>query len=93
MEANQYGFRGAAHSCSLPTNGIYYNCDKGGSCVVDVLLNIDNFDFGPGSSYKIDTEKVFNVETKFFEKNGLLDGYTTTLSQDGKSVVMAQLEC
>lgn len=47
-------------------------------------------DYGPGSSYKINTEQSFHVRN-YFNKDagtGQFSGYTTVLSQGSNEVVM-----
>lgn len=39
MEANKHAFHVTGHKCDAPQNGIYYNCDRGGQCTLDVLKN------------------------------------------------------
>ena len=78
MEANKFAYRATGHKCDEPNpNGVFSNCDRNGECHVDILTNgIDN-DFGPGTGNKINTDKAFNVKTKFnSDSAGAFTGYT-----------------
>ena len=44
-----------------------------------ILNDIEN-DFGPGDTYTINTNKVFNVKTDFHEELEQFVGYTTTMT-------------
>ena len=62
MEANKWAFRAVGHSCDAPnSNGVYQSCDRSGQCSIDVLRDAYSNSFGPGSSYKINTELPFSV--------------------------------
>ena len=94
MEANRHAYRATAHRCDAPSsNGVFKSCDHNGQCSVDVLLNNVDDDFGPGESYTINTEKVFNVDTRFDEVDGKFVGYTTNLSQDDRLVILEKKDC
>jgi len=81
MEANKWAFRATGHVCDAPnSDGIYERCDASGPCNVDVLRDADSNSFGPGSSYKINTELPFSVKQVYHELNGMFTGYTTYLS-------------
>ena len=80
MEANKYAFHATGHTCDEPSNGVYYNCDRGGDCTLKALYSEDSTDYGPSSSNLIDTTKSFTVTTEFHEESGLFIGYTTTLT-------------
>ena len=49
MEANKYAFHVTGHTCDTPQCGVFYNCDRGGSCTLDILTNSDDYDYGPGT--------------------------------------------
>ena len=94
MEANKFSFRSSAHRCSRPgSDGVFYNCDRNGFCEVDVLQNSVLHDFGPDPFYTIDTSKEFNVKTEFHVLNDRFAGYTTTLSQGSRKVVLNEEKC
>ena len=66
MQANKYAYRATPHRCdAADSDGNYQSCDHDGQCSVDILLNEDDNDYGPGDIYTINTEKVFNVDTRF----------------------------
>ena len=70
MEANKYAFHVTGHKCDAPNaQGVYNNCDRGGQCTMDVLTNSDDFDYGPGSQYTIDTNSEFHVRQDFHESS------------------------
>ena len=58
-----------------------------------MLTNTDQTDYGPSSTNDIDTTRPFNVRTDFHESGGQFVGYTTTLTQDGNSVVLTTGDC
>lgn len=55
MEANMYSFHTTAHKCDAPVDGVYDNCDRGGTCTLNVHENNIAGDFIPGSTLGIDT--------------------------------------
>lgn len=56
MEANKWAFRSVGHKCDAPdANGVYPNCDRGGRCHIDLILDVEPKTFGPGRDYKINT--------------------------------------
>lgn len=93
MEANRYSFHTTAHKCDAPTNGVYDNCDRGGTCTLDVLENATAGDFLPGSSVGIDTNEEFHVKLDFEERNGQFAGYTLTMTQGEREVVQSTGDC
>lgn len=50
-------------------------------------------DYGPSADYTIDTTKTFTVVTHFDGWNGKFTGYTTVLSQNGRTVVLERSKC
>ena len=94
MEANKYGFRGTSHKCEPPNeDGIFSECDHSGQCTVDVLTNETENDYGPGSSYTIDTTQLFTVRADYHESAGMWTAFTITLTQGENSVVMSAGDC
>jgi hypothetical protein len=91
MEANKHAFHATGHKCDEPTNGVYRNCDRGGQCTLDIWPTHSNA-YGPGGS-EIDTEQPFHVKTEFHEDNGVFIGYSQTLTQGVRSIVMASGDC
>ena len=50
MEANIHAYRAVNHHCDAPVNGHYTNCDRHGSCAVDIITDFPDSDpYGPGS--------------------------------------------
>ena len=67
MEANIWAYRAVNHHCEEPTNGHYTECDKPGSCAVDVITDFPgNIPYGPGSQYTINTEREFHIKINFY---------------------------
>ena len=95
MEANKFAFHVTGHKCDAPTSdGVYHNCDRGGQCTMDVWTSNNNdFDYGPGSGYTIDTTQPFHVKTEFHEEGGQFVGYTSTLTQADRTVVLSTGNC
>ena len=95
MEANKYAFHVTGHKCDAPNaQGVYNNCDRGGQCTMDVLTNSDDFDYGPGSQYTIDTNSEFHVRQDFHESSdGQFQGYTTVLTQGSNEVILSTGDC
>ena len=57
MEANVWAWRATSHACDAPdANGFYGNCDRNGSCDVDIITD-DHPEtaYGPGAQYDINT--------------------------------------
>ena len=73
MEANKHAFHVTGHKCDQPSQTseglVYDNCDRGGQCTLDVLKNDDEYDYGPGSEFTIDTRSTFHVRTDFHENS------------------------
>ena len=86
MESNIWGFNAASYPCEF------------GSCQSSSASqqHIAGAQYGPGSSYTIDTTKSYHVATKFYslmDEQGYMTELTrieTTLSQEGRSVVVEQ---
>jgi len=50
MEANIHAYKAVSHHCDAPVNGHYTNCDRHGSCDVDIITDFPDSDpYGPGS--------------------------------------------
>jgi len=90
MEANNHAFQSTPHSCETPMNGHYSNCDRVG-CSQNTRNAPDAY--GPGTEFRIDTTRTFDVRTDFFQNDGMLTGMRTTLSQEGRSFVLKHLTC
>ena len=58
-----------------------------------MLTNEEGYDYGPSYIYTINTEKPFSVNTVFYETDGKFSGYTTTIEQEGRKVVMKKTDC
>ena len=81
MEANRHAFHVTGHNCDAPdAEGVYPNCDRGGKCTMDILVNDDKKDYGLGAEFAIDTTYSFHVKMEYHERDGLFVGYTTTLT-------------
>jgi hypothetical protein len=89
MEANKYAWRTTGHKCDQNSDGDFTYCDRNGQCSTDILLDKPAGVFGPGSTTGIDTNRQFHMKQEFHQSNGQFTGYTTTLSQDGREVVLA----
>ena len=88
FEANKYGLNVASHPC---TSG---QCDIESLCKVRVNDD-DYWNYGYGDEYTINTENDFSVQTKFYADRSLtglgdIHYIETTLSQDGRTVVLVQ---
>ena len=92
MEANIWAYRGVNHHCDEPNNGHYTDCDRHGTCAVDVITDFPgNIPYGPGSQYTINSEREFHIKIDFTENDlGEFIRYSITLSQDGRQVTMNQ---
>jgi len=90
MEANNHAFAATPHKCDAPVNGHYNYCDRDG-CSQNTRDASDSY--GPGASYTIDTRHPFHVRTVFPEESGIVTGMVTTLSQDGRQVVLDHANC
>ena len=90
MEANKYAYQTTTHTCDAPSNGHYYNCNRGGTCVTNTVeqwnhQGINNY--GPGSQYQINTLEEFHVKLEFQQNpSGEFEAFTTTLTQNSNSV-------
>ena len=87
MEANKYAWRTTSHKCDSSGSN-YSNCDRNGTCSTDILTDQPSGVFAPGSSSGIDTTRPFHMKQEYHETSGQFAGYTTTLSQDGRQVVL-----
>lgn len=65
MEANKYSWHTTAHKCDTPVNGVYDNCDRGGTCSLNIHENNIAGEFLPGSTSGIDTNYEFHVKLDF----------------------------
>ena len=76
MEANKHGFNTQNLPCEF---GV---CDENSQCPASANGS-DNMNYGPGSSYKINTSEKFTVKTQFMQKmtEDSLDCIRTTLVQ------------
>jgi len=81
MEANRHALQITPHRCTSPTSG----CD-GGGCAVNTQ-SITN-GYGPGSSYKINTENAFTVSISFATSGGQLNQITSVISQGSNSITL-----
>jgi len=92
MEANQWTAQTTPHSCDSPSNGHYWNCNRGGGCWQNTKNQLSYNDYGPGDQFKINTYKTFHAKLDF-NSNGQFDSFKITYSQDGKSVSMDSGYC
>ena len=81
MEANKFSFHTTAHKCDTPTNGVYDNCDRDGTCTLNIHQNDITGEFLPGSTIGIDTNYEFHFKLDFIERDGQFVGYTVTMTQ------------
>jgi hypothetical protein len=89
MEANQYSWQTTAHECNAPSpQGFYNYCNRAGSCWQNNVDKLAYSDYGPGSGFKINTEKWFHVKMDFNQSNGSFTNFVTTMSQGTNSVQM-----
>jgi len=91
MQANKYSFRATGHRCVKPVNDTYSMCDREGQCHIDAVESKTRQVFGPEKS--IDTTRTFTVVTHFIETDGKFAGYSTVLSQGGRTVVLERTDC
>jgi hypothetical protein len=82
LEANTHAAQVTPHKCNTPANGVYSSCDSNGCSQNSYNLNPTNF--GPGTSYVIDTTYPFQVSSQFLTSNGSVSTIITTFSQSGK---------
>eukprot|EP00727_Mastigamoeba_balamuthi_P004048 m51a1_g13640 hypothetical protein (282) ;mRNA; r:61-1218 len=90
MEANQYAFSVALHKCDKPSNKHLWWCDRGG-CGKN-FASIGGA-YGPGNSYKINTQRPFTASFDFQTEGGQLRNVVATLAQEGRSVSMDFASC
>jgi len=95
MEANKHAFHVTSHKCNPPnSDGAYGWCDSHGQCTMDVYYETDiQTSYGPFDGRSINTQLPFHVKTEFHESDGDFVGYTTTLSQSDRQVVMSTGDC
>ena len=80
MEANKFSFHTTAHKCDALTNGIYDNCDRTGTCTLNIHENDVVGEFIPGSTTGIDTTREFHVKIDFHERDGKFADYTIVMT-------------
>jgi len=88
MAANKYGFQVESNPC---TGGV---CDASEVCKAHAKDG-DEYAYGPGSEYTIDSTRFYSVKTNFVASNddgnpGILQRIETILSQDGQQVTLEQ---
>lgn len=95
MEANQWAYHATSHSCDTPdANGHYTNCDRPGTCDLDIFDNQPDINFGPGAQYQINTLQEFHTKVEFKQDDdGEFSEYSIILSQEGREVVMTTSNC
>jgi hypothetical protein len=81
FEANRRAIQITPHSCSSATSG----CD-GGGCARNAK-DISN-GYGPGSTFKINTDKPYTVKISFAGSGTTLTGITSVLTQGSTSITM-----
>jgi hypothetical protein len=86
MEANNSGFNTASHPCA---NG---QCDPVSQCM-SKAREFGGMAYGPGSNYKINTTKSYQVMTKFFADTDNNLKYIDTLLIQGEEIVLMKQEC
>lgn len=77
LEANNRAFQVTPHKCG-GTPGSYYSCDGSGCGQNSYWGNALNY--GPGSKYIVNTERPFQVSTKFTADGDALTEITTEVS-------------
>lgn len=88
MEANHWGFHTTIHACEKPNAHGWFaaeSCDFKGSCEVDIKGAGVADRYGPGEEFDINTLKPFNVRLDYHKYDENLVGYTTTVTQEGRS--------
>jgi len=86
-DANTNGFVASMRSCE-GGDPEYSNCTRDHSCNTN-MYNTEprGAAYGPGDGFEINTDHEFHVKTEFHKADdGTLSSYTTTLSQDGRSI-------
>lgn len=87
VEANRVAYAAASHRCVKHDTGYYTDCDRAG-CSKN-FIKIDPNSYGPGASYVINTEQIYNIAVTFESADGYhLDRIVTKLSQNGRSISM-----
>jgi hypothetical protein len=81
FEANIHALQSTPHRCTSATSG----CD-GSGCARNTQSISGGY--GPGSSYKINTQNPFTVSQTYHETNGQLSSITTVISQGSNSITM-----
>ena len=79
MEANKWSWATTPHSCDSPSNGHYWNCDRGGDGQ-NIMNKLGWNGYGPGDQYTINTDKSFHVKLDITSSS-----FTTTLTQEGRT--------
>lgn len=95
MEANKYAFDMTLHKCDEPNaEKHYFNCDQSLSCGSAIHsgppkhpYDTDEYRYGPGNIYAINTLKPFHVRIDFKNQDDKLDAVELTLSQPGHGKV------
>jgi len=88
MEANIWAWRATSHACDAHSNGFFDNCDKNGSCSVDIITD-DHPEtaYGPGAEFDINTLEEFHVKVNFnTDANGDFSDYVIKLTQGDRTV-------
>lgn len=82
MEANKWGWATTPHKCDAPNDkGFYFNCDRGGTCLVNIYDKLSRYGYGPGSNYTIDTTKPFHTKITFgANSSNQFETFTTTMT-------------
>jgi len=95
MEANQWAYHATSHSCDTPdANGHYTNCDRPGTCDLDIYDHQPDVNFGPGAQYQINTLQEFHTKVEFKQDtDGEFSEYSIILTQDGREVTMTTNNC
>ena len=89
MEANTWGFHTTIHACDAPNEFGHFpaeSCDFQGQCEVDIEGAGVADRYGPGEQYDINTLKPFNVRIDYHKYDNNLVGYTTTMTQEGRTI-------
>ena len=57
------------------------------------MLSAEEKSYGPGTEYRINTLKPFNVEQKYHEKDRKFTGYTTVMTQGDQVLIINKQNC
>ena len=95
QEGSKYSFATTPHMCSLPNaQGHYDWCDGSGQCALNIVDMLDWNGYGPGEQYTINTDLPFHVKVSFEQdESGNLAGYSTQMTQNGRSQTMHSGYC